>query len=77
MTVSYQCLFCIHHIGGNVCTAFPDGIPGVIAAGEFTHDKEFPGDRGMRYEKAPDGETPLERLKRKIEARLIDEHKSS
>ena len=77
MTVSYQCISCVHFRGGRKCDAFPEEIPGVITTGEFIHDKEFPGDQGIRYEKTPDGETPLHRLKREIEARLNDERKSS
>ncbi len=33
------------------CSAFPDGIPFGIAHGDNKHDKPYPGDNGIRYEK--------------------------
>lgn len=36
----------------NVCRAFPYGIPAEIAYGPNLHDKPYPGDHGIRYEKA-------------------------
>lgn len=33
------------------CKAFPDGIPVGIAFGAIPHDRPYPGDGGIRYEK--------------------------
>tara|TARA_Y100000593_G_C4307682_1_gene336615 strand:- start:2077 stop:2304 length:228 start_codon:yes stop_codon:yes gene_type:complete len=33
------------------CKAFPEGIPIEIQFGSISHDKPFPGDNGIRYEK--------------------------
>lgn len=34
-----------------ICAAFPKGIPTDIAYGTNKHDKPFPGDNGIRFEK--------------------------
>jgi hypothetical protein len=34
----------------NSCLAFPDGIPKEILISKVTHDKPYPGDRGIQYE---------------------------
>ena len=34
----------------DICTAFPDGIPGEITTGENLHVEPFPGDNGIQYE---------------------------
>lgn len=45
--------------GGNnegtipVCTAFPGGIPEVIAWGDNLHTEPFEGDHGIQYMKLP------------------------
>ena len=36
------CFHCQHFIKGNVCEAFPDGIPVEIANGHFEHNKVHP-----------------------------------
>jgi len=36
---------------GNVCTAFPDGIPDEIWLGKNDHKKPYDGDHGIQYEK--------------------------
>ena len=33
-----------------ICTAFPKGIPDVIAYGPNLHLKPFPGDHGIQFE---------------------------
>ena len=33
------------------CKAFPDGIPNKIWEAKVTHEKHFPGDKGILYEK--------------------------
>ena len=35
-----------------VCDAFPDGIPAAIAYGENPHTTPYPGDHGIRFERA-------------------------
>jgi len=35
-----------------VCDAFPAGIPEEILSGRDKHEKPYPGDGGVRYEKA-------------------------
>lgn len=34
-----------------ICKAFLDGIPAKIAYGENMHDKPFPGDHGIQFER--------------------------
>jgi hypothetical protein len=36
---------------GNVCKAFPKGIPDKIWSGENNHEKPFKGDHGIQFEK--------------------------
>lgn len=47
-----NCHLCRHLSteGGMRCTAFPDGIPWEIQAGEWDHRQPHPGDRGIRYD---------------------------
>jgi len=49
-----MCLFCKHLIeteeGRDVCKAFPEGIPDEIYFHYYDHRKEFPGDKGIRFE---------------------------
>ena len=47
-----QCLTCTHSYHDGTCVAFPDGVPDAILFGGFDHTKEYPGDKGMRYEAA-------------------------
>jgi len=48
------CSTCIHFDPSvkdkNVCKAFPEGIPTVIAVGENSHRKPFSDDNGYRWE---------------------------
>ena len=41
-----------HHVSttGMTCKAFRRAIPVEILTGEFDHRKEYPGDRGIRFE---------------------------
>lgn len=36
--------------GGNVCAAFPDGIPDEIWLGKNDHKKPYKGDYGIQFE---------------------------
>jgi len=47
-----QCAYCKHFHHDRTCTAFPDWIPTEIMGGEHDHRKPFPGDNGIRFEKA-------------------------
>lgn len=54
------CSLCKHYdtknsqpkTGGNVCDAFPDGIPDKIWLGENDHKKPYKGDHNIQFEKA-------------------------
>lgn len=52
MSMSFQCITCKHLsflMGG--CDAFPDKIPLEILQGRVSHNKPYPGDHGIQYEK--------------------------
>jgi hypothetical protein len=51
--LSILCLACKHKTGNLQCEAFPDLIPAEIHTGRFDHREPFPGDHGIRYERAP------------------------
>jgi len=38
-----------YQLGRKKCKAFPRGIPTKIYAGDFDHNMEFEGDKGIRY----------------------------
>lgn len=44
------CFSCKHYKGSLQCTAFPEGIPRSIVMRKHTHEEEYPGDNGIRYE---------------------------
>src|SRR4051794_18491403 len=52
------CMACRHlrltSSGRLVCDAFPGGIPRPLRDGEANHRYPYPGDRGFRFEPAPD-----------------------
>ncbi|HNS33470.1 MAG TPA: hypothetical protein PKN36_10960 [bacterium] len=52
MPFSLQCIHCKHCQGFGECSAFPDEIPEEIFDGRFDHRKPYPGDKGIRWEKA-------------------------
>lgn len=47
------CSYCQHlsKKSERACKAFPDGIPMVIWLGENRHNRPFPGDGGIRFER--------------------------
>jgi hypothetical protein len=46
-----QCNFCKHSLGRGKCEAFKDGIPRALKTVEITHDKPYPGDNGILFER--------------------------
>ncbi len=51
------CLACTHYTGADRCTAFPEGIPFPILAGEIDHLVERPGQKKpqtLRFEALPE-----------------------
>lgn len=48
MTISNQCLTCIHYHPGDGCDAFAQ-IPLKIISGAFDHREPYPGDKGVRW----------------------------
>ena len=44
-----RCRVCARLTGASVCTAFPEGIPPAITAGEVDHLDPFPGDHELRF----------------------------
>ena len=42
------CNMCVHK-RGNVCLAYPQGIPLPFSSGEFLHDKKTEGDNGFIF----------------------------
>jgi len=51
-----QCLRCKHKRFDNKCAAFPDRIPDEILLNEFDHREPWPGDGGVRFQQAMEGE---------------------
>lgn len=45
------CHTCVHKRDVYTCDAFPDGIPVEILTGDAIHNRPYPGDRGIRYER--------------------------
>ena len=48
---SLHCLGCKHFLYADKCKAF-DKIPAEILLGKNKHMEEYPGDKGIRFEKA-------------------------
>ena len=51
-----QCLQCKHKRFDNKCEAFTDRIPDAILNNEFDHRERYPGDGGVRFQAALEGE---------------------
>lgn len=50
-----QCSACLHKYPGTLrCTAYPEGIPDVILAGEHDHRFPWPGDSGVTFTQDPE-----------------------
>ena len=52
--VSSQCSACAHYHGLDwefTCDAFPDGIPPELWWATRSHEKPYPGDHGIQFEK--------------------------
>lgn len=49
--ITPACTTCVHRstVHPLFCTAFPDGIPTEICAGEHDHRTPFEGDHGIQY----------------------------
>jgi hypothetical protein len=50
--INTQCFNCKHYWGIGGCEAYPDGIPDAIVTGIHDHTKPFPGDNGIRFNRA-------------------------
>ena len=50
------CATCVHLTGWGVCEAFPNGIPAEIYDGQEKHLTPYPGDKGIVYKQATDGD---------------------
>lgn len=51
MDIEKNCFECRHlHDDEQTCDAFPAGIPSVFLYGDETHDHEYAGDHGVRFE---------------------------
>jgi len=48
------CVICKHRTDGNLCVAFPDGIPFDILNGENNHKTKYKGDNGIQFEPIED-----------------------
>ncbi len=52
MSTCFQCIMCKHYQLNHKCKAFPDGIPEEIFTCQHDHREPYPGDNGVRFEKA-------------------------
>ena len=44
-----SCVTCQRSAPGQVCEAYPDGIPEAILNGKVDHKTPYPGDHGLTY----------------------------
>ena len=54
--VGTRCMECLHLVDlvEGLCQAFPDGIPKDLMQDRILHDRPYPGDHGLRFERAPE-----------------------
>lgn len=48
--LEYVCDRCKHFAGGQLCEAFPDGIPLDVLNGSNDHASQIEGDNGIQFE---------------------------
>ena len=44
-----SCKRCVHYLGEQKCTAFPDEIPTDLWLGNVLHDEPYPNDNGVLF----------------------------
>ncbi len=56
--IGARCAECLHLVDlvEGLCLAFPEGIPKDLMQDRILHDQPYPGDHGIRYERAPESQ---------------------
>lgn len=73
LAICFSCARLISDTEGTpaTCTAFPQGVPEPIVAGEFDHRRPYPGDHGLGWVQKPGAEDLLgmwERVRARLDA---------